>query len=420
MKTPTRQSAAMRARILNEGKQGTGPVIYWMSRDQRAFDNWGLIFAAEEAKKLNRKFVVVFCLVDEFLGAQKRCFEFMKSGLDRTAEVLNENKIDFTILKGDPKIKISQFVSKKKAALLVTDFDPTHLKLEWKNAIAKKISVPFFEVDSRNIVPCWVASNKREFGAYTLRPKISRLVDIYLTDFPQILKGRDSSRRFIADFVKNKLASYDEERNDPSIDGQSGLSRLLHFGQIAAQRVALEVRKSKAPDKAKAAFLEELIVRRELSDNYCFYTKNYDSFDALPDWAKKTLTEHKRDRREYLYSLGELENAKTHDELWNAAQLEMIKSGRMHGYLRMYWAKKILEWSKSPEIAIKHAIYLNDKYELDGRDTNGYAGIMWAIGGLHDRAWGERKVFGKIRFMSYAGCKSKFDIKAYIEKVKKL
>ena len=420
MKITQENIAAPRSLLIKDGKCGSGPVVYWMSREQRAFDNWGIIFAAEEAKKLKRKFIVVFCLVDEFLGAQKRCFDFMKAGLENTAAILKRNNVGFTILKGDPKIKLPQFAAKNKAALLVTDFDPTRVKKEWKKAVAQKISMPFFEVDSRNIVPCWIASNKREFGAYTLRPKISRLLDVYLTDFPKIIKDKDPSRKFIDAFIKNKLSSYDEERNDPSKEGQSGLSHLLHFGQISAQRIALEVRKSNAPEKAKAAFLEELIVRRELSDNYCFYTTNYDSFDALPDWAKKTLTEHKDDRREYLYSLNELENAKTHDELWNAAQTEMVKSGRMHGYLRMYWAKKILEWSKSPKAAIERAIFLNDKYELDGRDTNGYAGIMWAVGGLHDRAWGERKVFGKIRFMSYAGCKSKFDIKAYIEKVKKL
>ena len=163
--------------------------------------------------------------------------------------------------------------------------------------------------------------------------------------------------------------------------------------------------------------MEELVVRRELADNFCLYNKNYDSFDGLPDWAKKTLVKHKADKREYLYSLKELEYAKTHDALWNAAQLEMVNKGKMHGYLRMYWGKKILEWSKSPEDAIKIAIYLNDRYELDGRDTNGYAGIMWAIGGLHDRAWGERDIFGKVRFMSYNSQIKKFNFKEYIKNV---
>ena len=162
--------------------------------------------------------------------------------------------------------------------------------------------------------------------------------------------------------------------------------------------------------------MEELIVRRELADNFCFYNPQYDSFAGFPTWAQKTLDEHRRDPREYLYTLAQFEQAQTHDDLWNAAQLEMVQTGKMHGYLRMYWAKKILEWTRSPEEALQIAIYLNDRYELDGRDPNGYTGIAWSLGGVHDRAWGERKVFGKIRYMSYNGCKSKFDVTAYIKK----
>ncbi len=195
------------------------------------------------------------------------------------------------------------------------------------------------------------------------------------------------------------------------------MSPYLHFGQIAAQRVALEVMKADAPQIEKDALLEELIVRKELSDNFCYYNKNYDSVEGFPAWSRKTLDEHRGDKREYLYSLKDFESGNTHDELWNASQIQMVNSGKMHGYMRMYWAKKILEWSESPESAMKTAIYLNDRYELDGRDPNGYAGIAWSIGGVHDRAWGARPVFGKVRFMSYNGCKSKFDIKKFIESI---
>ncbi len=170
----------------------------------------------------------------------------------------------------------------------------------------------------------------------------------------------------------------------------------------------------------KDAFLEELIIRRELSDNFCFYNPRYDSFDGFPEWARKTLNEHRKDRRPYLYSLEQFETAQTHDKLWNAAQTEMVKRGKMHGYMRMYWAKKILEWTPSPEVAMEVAIHLNNRYELDGRDPNGYAGIAWSIGGVHDRAWNERNIFGKIRYMSYNGCKSKFNIEGYVEHVKSL
>ena len=170
----------------------------------------------------------------------------------------------------------------------------------------------------------------------------------------------------------------------------------------------------------KNAFLEELIVRRELSDNFCYYNPDYDNIGGFPDWARKTHDKHRKDPRAVIYSRDQFEHAQTHDDLWNAAQMEMVKRGKMHGYMRMYWAKKILEWTQSPEIALETAIYLNDRYEIDGRDPNGYTGIAWSIGGVHDRAWSERSVFGKVRYMSYNGCKSKFNIKKYIERINSL
>ncbi|MDD5644415.1 MAG: deoxyribodipyrimidine photolyase, partial [bacterium] len=229
--------------------------------------------------------------------------------------------------------------------------------------------------------------------------------------------GEKAALRTLRNFIKNGLPGFASQRNDPNMGAESNLSPYLHFGQISAQRAALEINKSPASKEAKEAFLEELIIRRELADNYCLYNKNYDNPAGFPDWAKKTLSEHKKDKREYTYSLKQLETAGTHDALWNAAQLQMLKTGKMHGYMRMYWAKKILEWTESPEQAQKIAVYLNDKYELDGRDPNGYAGIAWSIGGVHDRAWGERHIFGKIRYMSYNGCKSRFNTAAYIRKV---
>lgn len=235
-----------------------------------------------------------------------------------------------------------------------------------------------------------------------------------------IKSGEDEAHLVMKYFLENKLFLYDKKRNDPTKDGQSNLSPYLHFGQISAQRIVLEVMKTNADEQSKNTFLEELIVRKELSDNYCFYNMNYDNFNGLPEWAKKTLNKHRDDRRKYIYTLEQFENAKTHDDLWNAAQMEMVKKGKMHGYMRMYWAKKILEWSESPEQAFKIAIYLNDKYELDGRDPNGYTGIAWSLGGLHDRAWNERPIFGKVRYMNYNGCKSKFDVIKYIQYVKYL
>jgi len=217
------------------------------------------------------------------------------------------------------------------------------------------------------------------------------------------------------DFIENKFDKYADLRNDPNSNVLSNFSPYSHFGQISAQRVAL-VLYGFGNHPSTESFLDELIVRRELSDNYCYYNSNYDSFIGFPDWAKQTLNDHRADERDFVYSLRKFEEAKTHEDLWNAAQNELIRTGKMHGYMRMYWAKKILEWSKSPEEALKIAIYLNDKYELDGRDPNGYVGCAWAIGGVHDRAWGERAVYGKIRYMNRGGAKRKFDINKYILK----
>jgi deoxyribodipyrimidine photo-lyase len=231
----------------------------------------------------------------------------------------------------------------------------------------------------------------------------------------RVKSGPRSALRAMRRFLEKGLGDYSWARNDPSIDGQSGLSPYLHFGQLSAQRLALEV--SRSPLRGRDDFLEQLVVRRELSDNYCLYNPHYDSFEGIPAWARKTLDKHRADIREYVYARDDLEFARTHDPLWNAAQAGLLKLGTMHGYLRMYWAKKILEWSASPEEAYETAVVLNDRYELDGRDPNGYAGIAWSIGGAHDRPWAERPVFGMVRYMSFNGCKSKFNIRRYIESI---
>lgn len=218
-------------------------------------------------------------------------------------------------------------------------------------------------------------------------------------------------------FTENGLATYDEHRNNPCVQGQSGLSPYLHFGQLAPQRLAFMINRSSSSEEAKQAFLEELVVRRELADNFCYYEPDYDSFAAFPQWAQKTLNEHRGDKREYLYSLEEFEQGRTHEQLWNACQIDLVRNGKLHGFLRMYWAKKILEWTDDPETALKIAITLNDRYSLDGRDPNGYTGVAWSIGGVHGRAWKERPVFGKVRYMNAAGCRRKFDTDSYIKGV---
>ncbi|HOD74500.1 MAG TPA: deoxyribodipyrimidine photo-lyase [Syntrophorhabdaceae bacterium] len=442
-----------RVEYIREGRPGRGPVAYWMSRDQRSADNWALLFAQETAIAHTLPLVVVFCLSDSFPGATLRQYGFMLRGLEKVSRSLGALSIPFFLLPGEPADTLPAFIKGHDISFLVADFDPHRVKRQWKEAVIRRTKVPVYEVDAHNIVPCRAASDKREYGAHTIRRKIRRLLPVFLDDMPVLQRhpwtselkgdgvdaktlldtlrtdrsveevdwltpGEDEAHIVLRSFTEEKLDRYETDRNDPVKDCQSNLSPYLHFGQISAQRVALEVRDCPAPIGAKDAFLEEHIVRRELADNYCLHTPNYDRFEAFPEWAKKTLNDHRPDRRPYLYSLRELENAETHDELWNAAQTQMAKTGKMHGYLRMYWAKKILEWTASPEEAISAAVCLNDRYELDGRDPNGYTGIAWSIGGVHDRPWGERNVFGKIRYMSYNGCASKFSVKRYIEAVR--
>jgi len=441
-----------RVHVLMQGEAGPGPVVYWMSRDQRVRDNWALVYAQEQARRMRAPLAVVFCLAPKFLGATLRQYSFMLSGLEEVEHGLAVKHLPFFLLRGEPGKVLPSFLKKHAVSLLVTDFDPLKIKQKWQKAVCRAIDVPCHEVDSHNIVPCRVASPKAEYGAYTLRPKLQKLLPLYLTDIPGITRhsyrwtgtkplidwsavrrslaldgsvstvdritpGESAANRMLRLFVKKKLDRYAADRNDPNLDGQSGLSPYLHFGQLAAQRAALEVMQASVNETSREAFLEELIVRRELSDNFCFHNKDYDSPRCFPPWAQRTLGIHGKDRREYLYTLRTLEEGRTHDDLWNAAQLAMVKRGTMHGYLRMYWAKKILEWTRSPKAAMKIAIHLNDRYQLDGRDPNGYAGIAWSIGGVHDRPWGERKIFGMVRYMNYNGCKSKFDVKGYVKKV---
>lgn len=441
----------MRYRIIKDGLEKKGPIVYWMCRDQRAEDNWALLFAQNIALNNKVPLIVVFCLVPEFLNASIRQYGFMLKGLKETQRKLENKEISFYLLTGYPYLVMPSFLVEHDVGVLVTDFSPLRTKRSWLGSLMEMINIPFYEVDSHNIVPCWAASPKQEYAAYTFRPKIRRLLSEFYDDYPPLKRhphvldedtatnwdsierglqidrqvpevkwikpGPQAAKNSLRRFLKEKLSQYDELRNDPNRDGQSNLSPYLHFGQLSAQRVALEVRKSAVDSSFKAAFLEELIVRRELSDNFCFYNQHYDSLKNIPNWAKKTLNDHRNDHRDHLYSLEEFEHANTHDSLWNAAQKEMVVKGKMHGYLRMYWAKKILEWTEFPEQALKVTIYLNDKYELDGRDPSGYTGIAWSIGGVHDRAWKEREIFGKVRYMSYRGMRLKFNVDSYVENV---
>lgn len=457
-----------RIHIIKEFPHQDGSVVYWMERDMRMNDNWALLFAQSLAIKYKMPLAVVYVLQPAFLETTERAFRFIQKGLRETEKLLKEKNIPFYLLPGPPEKVIPKFAHQYNVTKIVTDFNPLNNINHSKNAVAQRLRASFYEVDAHNIVPARIVSVKQEFGAYTIRPKIHRLLHEFLDEFPPVRKhpfkwtfpvpeidwkrsnkslkidrtvkevdwihpGEKAANNSMKEFLRKRLQSYGVDRNDPVKNGQSNLSPYLHFGHLAPQRVALELLRSSKKNiqeivlKRKngsaenngneEAFLEELIVRRELSDNFTHYNKKYETFEGFPAWAKLSINEHRGDKREYLYSLKQFELARTHDELWNAAQHQMVTTGKMHGYMRMYWAKKILEWTRSPEEAMMIAIHLNDKYELDGRDPNGYAGIAWSIGGVHDRAWFDRPVFGKIRYMNYNGCKNKFDVDLYIKQV---
>lgn len=446
-----------RIRKLNQAEAQKGPVLYWMDRDRRAHDNWALIAAINTAEKYEAELHVAYFIPDEFLNANRRTYTFMLKGLEETARTLVDRNIHFHMILGDPDSEIPEFIDKKDIKTIFTDFTPLRLPRSWRDKLSTSLKIPFYEVDTRNIIPCWVLSDKEEYAARTIRRKVHSKIDEYMDDFPNLMTykynnqvskeifqteqilsklpvdnippvdhftpGEEAAKRKLRYFLDNQVSDYDELRNDPNQDVLSDMSPYLHFGQISSQYIVHAAREHKAiypgAQNAIDSFLEELVVRRELTDNYCYYNKNYDNFKGFKEWAQRTLNEHRDDKREYLYTYEQFEQAETHDELWNAAQNQMLREGKMHGYMRMYWCKKILEWTSSPEEAQSIAIKLNDTYELDGRDPNGYVGVAWSIGGVHDRAWTERDVYGKIRYMNYNGAKRKFNVKAYSEKYSK-
>jgi deoxyribodipyrimidine photo-lyase len=440
-----------RERELNSLPVSNGPVIYWMSRDQRIDDNWAFYYAQCHAIENSVDLIIVFTLVPTYPDAVYRHYHFMLEGLKEVEKRCVELNIQFLLLNGNPPDQIQILSEKLNPGVIYTDFDPLKIKQKWKNETAKRLPCAFREVDSHNSIPAWVVSQKDEYSAATFRKKYQKLVDNYTEEVPppkqmnsttvgeriswdkayetlqcdfnilplkQFLPGYTSGMKTALDFINTKLDEYDTNRNNPNLDGTSNLSPWLHFGQISAEKIALQIIKTDVNEKSKQAFWNEIIIWKEVSDNYCLYNDNYDSSDGFTNWAKTTLENHTPDERDYVYSFNQFENGETHEELWNAAQMQLVNSGKIHSYMRMYWAKKILEWSKNYREAFDIAIKLNDKYAIDGRDPNGFSGVAWAIGGVHDHPWFERPVYGKIRYMNENGCRRKFDVDGYIHSVR--
>jgi deoxyribodipyrimidine photo-lyase len=431
-------------------------VVYWMQRAQRALDNPALDMAIEAANLLRKPLVTFLGLVPFYPNANLRHYTFLAQGIPDLAQRLRRRGVSF-VLRRYPAHHLTNFCEEVRPGLVIGDENPLREPERWRRVVRDRLRVPLWTVVADVIVPTKLLE-KEQYAARTIRPRIRAHLDEFLVPLAnpkaQILwtpprnlaslpperdvlegfpidrsvqpvaafrGGTDEALRSLSRFIEQRLAGYAVKRNRPELDGTSQLSPYLHFGQIGPHTVALAVKNADAPRADRDAFLEELIVRRELAANFVRFNPNYDRLASGERWALHTLRDHRRDEREYVYSERELEDAETHDPLWNAAQKQMVVGGWMHGYLRMYWAKKILEWTRSPEEAYDIAVRLNDRYELDGRDPNGYAGVAWAIGGKHDRAWGpERPVYGKIRYMSYQSTSRKFDSKLYIRRVEAL
>ena len=425
-------------------------VVYWMQRAQRGVDNPALDVAVEAANALDKPPVVFFAPVPYYPHANLRHYRFLAEGIPDIAESLRKRNIGF-VLRRFPEHSLLKFCEEVRPSLVVGDENPMREPEAWRRSAAKRLNLPYWSVDADVIVPSGLLE-KAQYASHIIRPRLQAQLGRFLvrprnpkarvtwkappglprldSDFDvtqgwpldrsvgpvtSFRGGTKEGLRLLKKFVNAGLRSYATRRNKPEVNGTSQLSPYLHFGHISPLTVALAVKKAvNASTADKEAFLDQLITWRELAINLVRFNPNYDNFECGEPWAHRSLAKHAKDRRPVLYSPAQLEQAETHDALWNAAQKQMVNTGWMHNYMRMYWAKKILEWTPSPAQAFHIAVHLNDKYLLDGRDPNGYAGIAWSIVGKFDRPWFERPIFGQIRYMSEQSTGRKFDSKKYI------
>ena len=436
-------------------------VLYWMQRAQRGIDNPALEVAIGVGNELGLPVIAFFSAISNFPHANLRHYRFLNQGLPDIEEDLAERNVSF-IVRRPPENKLDQLVVELGAAMVVGDENPMREPERWRAVLAHRLQIPYWTVDADVIVPSKLYP-KHFYAVHHFRPKlyaempkmmkldesIAHIRAKHAWDRPKSFEsfnvredmtagwrnfdrsvapaeewtgGTREAVKLLRAFVKHKLADYDTVRNHPEKDGTSRISPALHFGHIGPLTIvrALDeaVARGESTKEARDAYYAEVLAWRELSVNFVKYEPKYDSIECAPEWAQKTLQAHARDKRDPLYTAEQMERGETYDEMWNAAQTQMTQFGWMHNYLRMYWAKKILEWSATPAQAWETCVHLNDKYFLDGRDPNGYAGIAWALGGVHDRPWFERPVFGTIRFMSGASTGKKFNSKRYIENIR--
>ena len=435
-------------------------VMYWMQMFKRVENNHALNFAIAQANELKLPLLVYEGLKYYYPYACDRIHQFILENSIELKKGFQARGIRYLFhLERQSKERYPTVLHlAKAAAMLVTDDFPAFIIPRHNDRVARTIDIPFFAVDSNGIVPLREFT-KQEYAARTIRPKIRRLLPDHLKPMEKLSIDKDSSKlrvdwqdtpllrqtiekwvaecainhaikpsiffkgggseahRHLKEFLDHKLENYAQTRNDPSVRGTSNLSPYLHFGMISPLEVALKAKKAGRNELSTEAFLEELIVRRELSYNFTRFSGDYETLMALPRWVQENLSRHACDRRPNTYSLKEFEEARTHDPIWNACQQELLTEGKIHGYMRMYWGKKILEWSRTYAEALKTMIFLNNQYGLDGRNPNSWTGILWCFG-LHDRPWGSRPVYGTIRSMSGENLKRKVDVEGYIARVK--
>ncbi|MGH0052205.1 MAG: deoxyribodipyrimidine photo-lyase [Sphaerochaetaceae bacterium] len=429
-------------------------VLYWMQASQRVQQNEALAFAIETANALGKPLAVYFGLSPSFAGACARQYRFMLEGLREVETELKEHSIPLLVSSFGVVEGIRELNS--HLACLIVDRGYTKLERSWRKEVASFLDCALYEVEANVVVPVEAVSGKEEYSAATLRRKIEPMISFFaesitipdvvqnslsldfpyasadLGDIPGLIAtlgleqkggqalhlrgGSSHAYSRLETFIEHQLNGYESKRNDPSLNHVSGLSTYLHFGQISPVAIYHAVKDLDISDVP--VFLEQLIVRRELACNFVFFNPAYDQYEGLPAWARRSLEAHENDPRPVTYSYEELECGATHDPYWNAAQKELVQLGGMHNYLRMYWGKKILEWSPTPKQGFNRALKLNNTYQMDGRDPNGYAGVAWCFG-KHDRPWVERPIFGNIRFMNDRGLERKFNMKAYVERVTK-
>ncbi|WP_224406582.1 deoxyribodipyrimidine photo-lyase [Afifella sp. IM 167] len=424
-------------------------VLYWMDRAQRAEANHALELATFMADRYEKPVLVVLRIGGEEPPITRRQATFMAEGLCELAGTLAERGIGFRVLPMAQEKTFREMLD--KALIAVTDVGYLRYHRERRGWLGDNAPCPAVAVDTDCLVPVTAASEKAEYAARTIRPKINRQLDDFLKPLTErrpakafsgislpdgiepgdnhaiaeaagnegpepvdwITGGHAQAADRLTKFLAHDLAAYDEERPDPNAARVSMLSPYLRFGQISPLEIALKARDAKADS---ASFLEELVVRRELAANWCHYRDGYDSYEALPDWARATLEKHRGDARNPGYTAAEMEEAKTGDEAWNAAMRQMKATGYLHNHLRMYWAKQILRWASSPQYALSTIMALNNRYFLDGGDHNSFANNLWTLG-LHDRPFQENAVYGTVRPMTRSGLERKFDVKAYIRSV---